>query len=62
MQQIYDALPPDARGKSGDEFVVADIADAPNVVGAWGRRGCHAVLEVISSHSGLGFFALNQSL
>jgi hypothetical protein len=62
MQKIYDALPVDAKGKSGDEFVVADIADAPHVVQAWGRRGCHAVLEVIASPSWLGFLALNQVL
>jgi hypothetical protein len=55
MQKIYDALPADARGKSEDEFIIADIADAPNVVQAWGRGGCHAVLEVIPTPSGSGF-------
>jgi hypothetical protein len=46
MQKIYDALPWDARGDSGNEFVVADIADAPKIVQAWGRGGCRTVLEV----------------
>jgi hypothetical protein len=55
MQKIYDALPADAKGVSGDEFITADIADAPNVVQAWGRGGCHAVLEVIATPSGPGF-------
>ncbi|KAI9453180.1 chaperonin 10-like protein [Russula earlei] len=53
MQKIYDALPEDAKGMSGDEFVVADIADAPKVVQAWGRGGCHTVLEVVGSPSAL---------
>jgi hypothetical protein len=47
MQKIYDALPGPARGKSGDEFIVVDISDAPKVVQAWGQGGCRAVLEVL---------------
>ena len=49
MQKIYDALPGHARGKSGDEFIVTDISDAPKVVQAWGQGGCRAVLEVLYS-------------
>jgi len=46
-QKFYDALPGDARGTSADEFIVADIADAPKSVQARGRGGCHIVLEVL---------------
>ncbi|KAI0300581.1 chaperonin 10-like protein [Multifurca ochricompacta] len=53
MQKIYDALPEDAKGKSADEFIVSDIPDVPKVVQAWGRRGCHAVLEVVGTPSAL---------
>jgi len=49
MQKIYDGLPRDARGDSGNEFVVADIADAPKIVQAWGRGGCRTVLEVVGT-------------
>ena len=49
MQKIYDALPGHAKGQSANEFIVADISDAPNVVQAWGQGGCRAVLEVQSS-------------
>lgn len=47
MQKIYDALPGHARGQSGNEFIVADISDAPKVVQVWGQGGCRAVLEVL---------------
>ena len=42
MQKIYDALPGHARGQSGNEFIVADISDAPKVVQALGpgRMSC----------------------
>ncbi|KAI0002547.1 chaperonin 10-like protein, partial [Russula compacta] len=53
MQKIYDALPEGARGKPGDEFVIADISDVSKVVRAWGRDGCHAVLEVVGTPSAL---------
>ena len=46
MQKIYDALPEGAKGKPGDEFVITGIPDASKVVRAWGRDGCHTVLEV----------------
>ena len=49
MQKIYDALPGHARGQSGNEFIVADISDAPKVVQAWDQGGCRAVLEVTYS-------------
>jgi len=47
MQKIYDALPGHARGQSGNEFIVADISDAPKVIQAWGQGGCRAVLEIV---------------
>jgi len=52
-QKIYDALPRHARGTSADEFIVADIADAPKFVQAWGRGGCRTVLEVVGTPSAL---------
>ena len=53
MQKIYDALPGHARGQSGNEFVIADISDAPKVVQAWGD-GCRTVLEVLIIAVGAG--------
>ncbi|KAI0260723.1 chaperonin 10-like protein [Gloeopeniophorella convolvens] len=53
MQKIYDTLPGDAKGVPENQFIVADTAEAPNLVQAWGRGGCHAVLEVVGSPSAL---------
>jgi hypothetical protein len=47
MQKIYDVLPSHARGQPENEFIIADIPDAPKVVQAWGQGGCRAVLEVL---------------
>ena len=53
MQKIYDTLPGHAKGQLGNEFIVADISDAPKVVQGWGQGGCRAVLEVLVLQSGL---------
>ncbi|KAI0050827.1 hypothetical protein FA95DRAFT_1555324 [Auriscalpium vulgare] len=53
MQEVYDSLPPDARGAQDSQFVVADIEESKAVVNGWGRKGCHAVLEVVGNPAAL---------